>query len=117
MKYAKITGGRVVSVHDSRPDLQPKACALFVECADNAQVGWLFEAGEVRGPGTEEGMLAAIVSITEAYSFVRKGLKDRMVIAQLQDGENEATVRAALAAEWQQTNADEELEILSLLGG
>lgn len=115
--YARIIQGRVADLFDEMPTLGQAECALIVECPNETQAGWLFEAGEVRGPDTEEGMLTAIVSIAEAYSLVRKGLKDRMVIAQLQDGENEATVRAALAAEWQQTNADEELEILSLLGG
>ena len=60
---------------------------------------------------------SAILGIVASYDLKRKGLKDRMAIALLKDGENEAVTRAALAAEWQQANADEEMEILLLLGG
>lgn len=114
--YAKIIQGRVVSLHESIQEMHPRDCALFVECPEGTQPGWPFEGGKVCGPDTEEGIGSAIVSITERYDLKRKGLKDRMAIALLQDGENEESVRTALAAEWQQTNADEELEILSLIG-
>ena len=117
MPYAKIVNGRVVSLHDSVPPLPPKASALFVECAGGTQIGWSFEGGQVVEPGPDAEVEAAILGVTEAYDVKRKGLKDRMAIALLQDGESEMDVRAALAVEWQQANADEELEILSLIGG
>lgn len=72
---------------------------------------------EAAEPSPDAAIESAILAIVASYDIKRKGLKDRMAVALLQDGENEATVRAALAAEWQQANTDEEQEIYSLLGG
>ena len=115
--YARIIEGRVAEIFDEMPTLGSTECALIMECGEGTEVGWVMTNGQIYGPGTDVGMELAILQIVASYDHKRKGLKDRMAIALLQDGENEVATRASLAAEWQQTNADEELEILSLLGG
>lgn len=115
--YARIIQGRVAELFDEMPTLGSTECALIMECDEVTQVGWPMAGGQIYGPETDVGMELAIMQIVEAYDIKRKGLKDRIAVAMLQDGETEVATRAALAAEWQQVNADEELEILSLLGG
>ncbi|MBU1040150.1 MAG: hypothetical protein KKF77_03500 [Proteobacteria bacterium] len=115
--YTRIVDGLTTTPTESLPVLGPKECALVVECCAEVQAGWPFVGGEIVEPGPDAVMEAAILDIVASYDLKRKGLKDRMAVALLQDGENEAAIRAALAAEWQQANADEELEIFSLLGG
>ena len=114
--YAIIINGVVASVHEEMPGLGANECCVCVPCPGDTRIGWALEGGQVVEPSPDAAIEAAILGITATYDIKRKGLKDRMNIALLKDGVNEAEARAALIAEWQQTNADEELEILSLLG-
>lgn len=115
--YAKIVQGHVAELFDEMPALGPSECALIMECGEETKVGWIMTNGQIYGPSTDDGLELSILQIVASYDHKRKGLKDRMAIALLQDGESEEAIRASLVAEWQQTNSDEELEILSLLGG
>ena len=45
--YARIVDGRVAEFFDEMPTLGSTECALIVECPNETQAGWLFEAGEV----------------------------------------------------------------------
>lgn len=115
--YARIINGVVVEVFAGAPTIGPRECACIVECADGCQVGWPCIGGHCEEPSPEAVIEASILGIVGEYDRKRKGMKDRISIAFLQDGVSEADVRAALVAEWQSANAAEESEILSLLGG
>lgn len=117
MKYAKIASGRVVTVHESRPELPPKACAVFVECDDNTQVGWLFEGGAVVVPSEDDILLGQLAAVIAEYEPLLQAKMNAYLAAQCFDGPGMQTVLDGIQGEYSGLVNEQDAAIAAIFGG